>query len=46
LPISESAKNQFIAAKPIGKLIPMTIDVFGEEQLADVLAIAKFRTIS
>lgn len=43
LPISESAKNQFIAAKPIGKLIPLTIDVYSEEQLEDVLTIAKFR---
>lgn len=46
LPISESAKNQFIASKPIGKLIPLTIDVLSEDQLADVLEIAQFRTIS
>lgn len=46
LPISESAKNQFIGAKPIGKLIPFTIEVYSEEQLADVLTIAKFRTQS
>ena len=43
LPISESAKSQFITAKPIGKLIPLTIDVYSEEQLDDVLTIAKFR---
>jgi hypothetical protein len=43
LPISESAKSQFITAKPIGKLIPLTIDVYSEEQLEDVLTIAKFR---
>lgn len=43
LPISESAKSQFITAKPIGKLIPLTIDVHSEEQLDDVLTIAKFR---
>ncbi len=43
LPISESAKSLFITAKPIGKLIPLTIDVYSEEQLEDVLTIAKFR---
>lgn len=43
LPISESAKSLFITAKPIGKLIPLTIDVQSEEQLEDVLTIAKFR---
>jgi hypothetical protein len=43
LPISVSAKSLFITAKPIGKLIPLTIDVQSEEQLEDVLTIAKFR---
>lgn len=46
LPISESAKDSFINAKPIGKLMPLTIDVYCEEQLTDVLAIAKFRAQS
>ena len=46
LPICESVKSQFNAAKPIGKLIPLTIDVYNEEQLADVIEIVKFRIIS
>ena len=46
LPICESVKSQFNAAKSIGKLIPLTIDIYNEEQLADLIEIVKFRIIS
>lgn len=46
LPISESVKCQFNDDKSIGKLIPLTIDIYNEEQLADLIEIVKFRIIS
>jgi hypothetical protein len=43
LNISEQIKEDFCRAKPIGKLLPMMINIDKQSQLADVLKIVKFK---
>lgn len=43
LDISPKVKSSFSDAKPVGRLIPLIIDVADIEQLADVLAIANYK---
>ncbi len=43
LDIAESIKEDFCRAKPVGKLIPMIIDVRRKEQLRDVLTLVRFK---
>ncbi len=43
LQISETVKDSFAAAKPIGKLIPLTIDISTTGQLEDLLTVVRFK---
>lgn len=43
LNISEKIKEDFCKAKPVGRLIPMIIDVNDKEQLEDLLTIVRFK---
>jgi len=43
LDISEQIKEDFCKMKPIGKLLPLVIRINKQEQLADVLKVAKFK---
>jgi hypothetical protein len=43
LDISEQIKEDFCQKKPIGKLLPMAIKINKQEQLADMLKVAKFK---
>lgn len=43
LDISETIKEDFCKAKPIGRLIPMIIDVNDKKQLNDLLTIVRFK---
>ncbi|MDR0332967.1 MAG: DUF3788 domain-containing protein [Dysgonamonadaceae bacterium] len=43
LNISEQIKEDFCRMKPIGKLLPMMINIDKQSQLADVLKIVKFK---
>lgn len=43
LEISERIKSDFVSAKPVGRLIPMVVDVHNEEQLADLITVARFK---
>ncbi len=43
LDIAEQIKENFCRAKPIGKLIPMVIDIRHKEQLKDVLTIIQYK---
>jgi hypothetical protein len=43
LDISEQIKEDFCRMKPIGKLLPMMINIDKQSQLADVLKIVKFK---
>lgn len=43
LNISDTIKSNFYKAKPVGKLIPIIIDVNKEEQLDDLLTIVSFK---
>ena len=43
LDISEQIKEDFYQMKPIGKLLPMVINIYKQEQLVDFLKIVKFK---
>lgn len=43
LDISEAIKEDFCKAKPLGRLIPMIIDVNKSEQLTDLLTVVRFK---
>lgn len=43
LDIAESIKEDFCKAKPVGKLMPMVIEVRKQEQLKDVLTVVRFK---
>ena len=43
LDISEEKKDEFAAMKPIGKLIPMTLNVSEQEQLEELLTVVRFK---
>lgn len=43
LHIADSIKQSFSEAKPIGKLIPITLDISKKEQLRDLLTIIDFK---
>ena len=43
LDIPEQIKEDFCRMKPIGKLLPMVINIDRQEQLADVLKVVKFK---
>ncbi|WP_298649458.1 DUF3788 family protein [uncultured Proteiniphilum sp.] len=43
LDISETIKDEFAKAKPVGRLIPMIIDVNDKEQLKDLLTVVRFK---
>jgi hypothetical protein len=43
LPIDESIKDAFAANNPIGKLLPLTLEMATEKQLADALKIIEFK---
>jgi len=43
LDIPEQIKEDFCRMKPIGKLLPMVINIDRQEQLADLLKIVKFK---
>lgn len=43
LPIAEAIKDEFAAAKPVGRLIPLIINVTRQEQLDDLLTIIRFK---
>ena len=43
LDISEKIKEDFALAKPIGRLLPLLINVSKKEQLEDVLKITEFK---
>ena len=43
LDISETIKDEFAKAKPVGRLIPMIIDVNNKEQLQDLLTVVRFK---
>lgn len=43
LNISDMIKEGFCKAKPVGKLIPMVIDINKDEQLDDLLTIVRFK---
>ena len=43
LDISVQIKEDFCRMKPIGKLLPMVINIDKQEQLADLLKIVKFK---
>ena len=43
LDISEAIKDEFAKAKPIGRLIPMIIEISEKEQLKDLLNIVRLK---
>jgi len=43
LDISEQIKEDFCQMKPIGKLLPMVVNIDKSEQLVDLLKIVKFK---
>ena len=43
LPIDASLKAAFASAAPIGKLVPLLIEVRGDEQLDDLFTVAAYR---
>lgn len=43
LAISDVIKQQFLSAKPVGKLIPLTIDINSIKQLPDLIEIINLR---
>lgn len=43
LNISETIKEEFCRAKPMGKLIPMLIEVRRKEELDDLLTVVRFK---
>ena len=43
LPISEIVKSQFTSNRPIGRLLPLTLEIHREEQLGDALQIAAYK---
>lgn len=43
LNISESIKEDFCKAKPVGRLIPMIIDINTDNQLGDLLTVVRFK---
>jgi hypothetical protein len=43
LPIDASLKSAYASASPIGKLLPLLIDVRSEEQLDDVVSVAAYK---
>lgn len=43
LNISDMIKEGFCKARPVGKLIPMVIDINKDEQLDDLLTIVRFK---
>jgi hypothetical protein len=43
LDISPKIKEDFNSIKPVGKLIPMIINISKKEQLADLLKVVKFK---
>ncbi len=43
LDIAENIKEDFCRAKPSGKLMPMIIEVYRQEQLKDILTIVRFK---
>jgi len=43
LDISEQIKEEFCRMKPVGKLLPMVINIDKQEQLVDLLKIVKFK---
>ena len=43
LDISETLKEELSRAKPIGKLIPLVIEIRASEQLSDLLKIVEFK---
>jgi hypothetical protein len=46
LDISEQIKEDFCSMKPIGKLLPMVINIDKQEQLVDLLKIVKFKKVA
>lgn len=43
LDISDTIKDEFVKAKPVGRLIPMIIDVNNRGQIDDLLTIVQFK---
>ncbi|MDU1905177.1 MAG: DUF3788 family protein [Dysgonomonas sp.] len=43
LDISETIKEEFAKAKPVGRLIPLIVDVKDKEQIDDLLTIVRFK---
>lgn len=43
LAISETIKQEFALVKPAGRLVSMIINVYNEEQVADILTIIRFK---
>lgn len=43
LDIAESIKEDFCKAKPVGRLIPMIIDIKTDNQLKDLLTVVRFK---
>ena len=43
LPIQEALKTAYANAAPVGKLLPLVIEVRSEEQLDDVVAVAAYK---
>jgi hypothetical protein len=43
LNIKEEIKESFKKSKPIGKLIPLTVEIHDKEQITDVLTVAGFK---
>ncbi len=41
--ISDEIKDSFVNAKPIGKLIPLVIDIFNDTQINSIIAIAEYK---
>lgn len=43
LSIDESIKSCLLQSKPIGKLVPLVLDIRSSEQIADVLELVKYK---
>lgn len=43
LPVADKIKDDFASAKPVGRLIPLLVDVSQSDQLGDVLTIAAYK---
>ena len=43
LDINSKIKSEFLESKPIGKLIPLIVNVFNEDQIEDILKIVVYK---